>query len=68
VVLTGGSTLNSSFAKENLIDEIIFNVEPFVLGKGISVFRSDKFEFKLKLKGVKQLKNNIVQLHYLVDK
>jgi len=27
VILTGGSMLNSFFAKENLIDEIIFNIE-----------------------------------------
>ena len=41
VVLTGGSILNSSFAKLNLIDEIIFNIEPVIVGKGIPVFNPE---------------------------
>ena len=66
VILTGGSTLNSSFMKNNLIDEIILNVEPCVLGKGINIFNEDNFENKLKLFKVKKFKSGIVQLYYKI--
>ncbi len=47
ILVTGGATINSAFMKEKLIDEIILNVEPFVLGKGILLFSEDEFEYKL---------------------
>jgi dihydrofolate reductase len=69
VILSGGSTLNSSFLKEGLIDEIIFNIEPAVIGKGIPVFKFEGFDNKrLKLLEMKKLEEGIVQLHYKVLK
>ena len=68
VLLTGGGTINSAFMRRSLVDEIILNVEPFVLGKGIKIFREENFEFKLKLKDVKKLKSGIIQLRYSVIK
>ena len=68
VILTGGSTLNSAFMKENLIDEIILNVEPAVIGNGIKLFAEGGFEKRLKLLGTKKLTVNIIQLHYRVVK
>jgi len=52
VVLTGGATLNSAFAKLGLIDEVIVNV--------------DVFELKLELIETKRLKGKTIQLHYKV--
>lgn len=66
LILTGGSKLNASFMKSNLIDEMILNVEPAVLGKGITVFSENNFYSRLKLKKVKKLSSGIVQLHYKV--
>lgn len=68
VVLTGGSTLNSSFAKLNLIDEVILNVEPIIIGKGIPVFNSDVFDLKLEMIEIRQSKGKTIQLHYRVVK
>lgn len=68
VVLTGGSTLNSSFAKLNLIDEIILNVEPVIIGRGIPLFNPDVFDLKLELIEMKQSKGKTIQLHYKVIK
>lgn len=68
VVLTGGSTLNSSFAKLNLIDEVILNIEPVIIGKGIPVFNPDTFDLKLELIKMKQSKGNTIQLKYRVIK
>lgn len=66
ILVTGGSTINTSFIKSNLLDEIILNIEPAILGKGISLFSSEDFESKLNLIDVKKLEDNIVQLHYKI--
>lgn len=68
VFLAGGGLLNSSFAKEKLIDEIYLDVEPLLLGTGIPVFAPSDFEFELKLLEVNKLNENTVQLHYQVLK
>ncbi len=68
ILITGGATLNSSFAKENLIDEIILNVESVIIGEGIPLFSSNDFDLDLKLVDVKKLPNDIVQLRYKVTR
>ena len=67
VLLTGGGTLNSSFMKAGLVDEVIINIEPYVLGKGVRIFSEESFENKLHLVDMKKL-NGIIQLHYKVEK
>jgi dihydrofolate reductase len=66
--LAGGGQLNSSFAREHLIDEIYIDVEPLAIGKGIPIFAESDFEFELKLIDVKKLNSDTVQLHYEVVK
>jgi len=66
VVVTGGATLNSSFAKAGLIDEVVLNVEPVAIGKGIPLFSPDVFDLKLKLLESKKLNEDVVQLRYEV--
>lgn len=66
MVLTGGSTLNSVFAKLGLIDEVILNVESIIVGKGIPLFKPEDFELKLELIEMKQSKGKTIQLHYKV--
>lgn len=67
-VITGGSTVNSEFAKRGLIDEVIFDVNPSILGEGISVFQPAEFELSLELTDIKRLDDGIVELHYKVKK
>ena len=64
VLLAGGGELNFSFLKNNLIDEIIVNINPFLLGRGIKIFSEYEFEKKLKLIAVKNFSSDIIQLHY----
>ncbi len=68
VILCGGAINNSSFAKDNLIDEIIFNIEPVLIGKGLPIFSPQDFDLKLEFMETKKLTDNIVQLRYKVIK
>lgn len=65
-IVTGGSTINREFAKRKLIDEVILDVNPSILGQGIPVFAPDDFMLKLKLIEVEKLNDEIVKLHYKV--
>lgn len=67
-LVTGGSTLNSSFAKEELLDQIILNVEPVIIGEGIPLFKRGQLELQLKLIETKEISNGIIQLHYQILK
>lgn len=65
--LIGGQTLNTSFIKEDLIDEVYVDVHPYLIGEGLRVFGDIKDYFKkLKLLGITKLKNDLVLLHYKV--
>lgn len=68
VILTGGSTTNSSFAKLDLIDEVMINIEPVIIGQGIPLFKPTEFIQKLELFEVKNLSPQTIQLHYRVKK
>ena len=69
-VITGGSTINSAFAKENLIDEVILDINPTLLGEGIPLFSPEDFTLNLELTSVQQLpeQEQIVELRYTVKK
>ncbi len=72
ILLEGGGTLNRSFLKKNLIDEMIIALTPYVLGskntislfEGLS-FPSLKIKFPLKLKNVQKSGNEII-LNYKI--
>jgi dihydrofolate reductase len=68
VIITGGSTINSAFAKAGLLDEVIFDINPSILGEGIPVFALEDFELSLELVGVERVGGNLVELHYRVKK
>ena len=65
-LLTGGSTVNTAFAKEKLINEVIVNIEPVVVGEGIPLFKMSKFDLKLKLKSMKRYEDSGVNMNYSV--
>lgn len=64
--LSGGPTLNTSFAKAGLIDEIILNYNPTLIADGIKLFCESDFELKLKLEEIKKLSADIYQARYSV--
>ena len=67
-ILTGGATNNTSFAKEGLIDEVILNVEPVVVGTGVRLFSGKALNLKLELMETTKVTEQIPQFHYQVIK
>jgi dihydrofolate reductase len=65
-ILTGGATNNASFAKLGLIDEVIINIEPALVGEGIRLFSDTVPHMKLNLLNISQVTDQIIQLHYKV--
>ena len=66
VLLTGGARNNSYFGKLGLIDEVLFNIEPAIIGDGIPVFSPEDFTLKLELIEQKMINEKLLQLHYRV--
>jgi dihydrofolate reductase len=50
-ILAGGAIINSLFARENLIDELIITISPVIFGSGLGVFEND---ISLNLELIKQ--------------
>ncbi len=67
-LVAGGGVLDTSFIKDNLIDEIYLDIEPIVFGKGATLFSESDFENNLELLGVEKMSKNELQLHYKVIK
>ena len=65
VILAGGATINSLFAKENLIDEIIVTISPLIFGYGFSLFSED-ISMELELREMKKSGENSIYARYKV--
>ncbi|MBL7015306.1 MAG: 2,5-diamino-6-(ribosylamino)-4(3H)-pyrimidinone 5'-phosphate reductase [Nitrosopumilus sp.] len=71
ILVEGGGTVNWEFIKQNLFDELIITLSPFLIGgkDAISLVQGNGFDNiskspKLQLKSIKRLKNHLV-LNYL---
>lgn len=62
--LIGGAGIIDEFIKKDLIDEYYIAVIPCVLGEGISLFKDDNPEIKLKLLK-HEVVNGIAMMHYV---
>ena len=70
ILVEGGGTTNWAFVKENLVDEAIITVTPYLIGGMTSTTLVDGYGFstiakslKLKLKNVTKIKNEVI-IHY----
>ena len=68
VILNGGSKDNTSFAKLGLIDEVVIDIDPVIVGEGIPLFFPEDLHIDLKLVRTKSIDKRIVQLVYKVVK
>ena len=66
-ILAGGPTINTLFAREKLIDEIIVTVYPLIFGYGTSLF-SEEIAMELELKDVQKRGMDLVAITYGVKK
>lgn len=64
VMLVGGGTINSSFLKENAINEVILSIHPLILGNGIKIFQNAEVQKELELVDVQKIDNFLVQVRY----
>ena len=70
ILVEGGGIINWSFVKENLVDEAIITITPYIIGGNSSATLVDGNGFsiiakssRLRLKNVRRMKNEVV-LHY----
>jgi len=68
LMLIGGMKLITSFFKKDLVDEIWLSIHPLLIGNGKTIMEKIDYDKKLKLLGVKELDEDLVQLRYKVVK
>lgn len=68
ILLVGGGILNGSFLKENLIDEVIIDIHPLILGEGIKLFEGYDGNLKLEKISSENLDKGQILVHYKVIK
>jgi dihydrofolate reductase len=66
-MLSGWPKLNTSFAKAWLLNKIILNFNPVMLLDWIKLFEEINYEMNLKVLKIKNISDDIVQIHYLVN-
>jgi dihydrofolate reductase len=66
-VLTGVSTLNAAFLSRSLVDEVIFNIEPVIVGGGIPVVATFDGICKLSFQETMQRPGGVVQQRYKIE-
>lgn len=67
-LVLGGAHINSAFASANILDEVILNIEPALVGEGIPLLNPADFMLRLEFIESKNLNEGIVQLRYKVLK
>jgi len=64
MVLLGSASLVRSLIRDGLVDEYRVNVNPVMLGGGMSLFPEMTEPCRLKLEGVQRFASGVVGLHY----
>ena len=67
-LLIGGGTVNAAFLKESLIDDIILDIHPLILGKGIKEYENIEKMVHLRRTSVKPMDDDLVQIRYQIIK
>ena len=67
-IVTGGATINSAFAKLGLIDEVILDINPALIGTGVPIFAPTDLNLNLQLRKTENIADGIVEVSYKVVK
>lgn len=68
IAVFGGGELASSLFHADLIDEVVLNVHPIILGSGIPLFQPMKRQIDLELLKAKRLRNGCIVLSYRIKR
>jgi dihydrofolate reductase len=68
VWMMGGGEIIGAFLDEEAIDEFIITVVPTFIGEGIPLIAPRHLNVPLRLNGVQQFPDGVVQLHYEVQR
>ena len=68
VWMMGGGDIIASFLDEDAIDEFIITIVPIFIGEGIPLLSPRHREVALRLLGIQQFPDGVVQLHYDVQR
>lgn len=68
VWMMGGGEIIGAFLDEDALDEFIITVVPIFIGEGIPLLAPRHREVALRLLGLQQFPNGVVQLHYEVQR
>lgn len=66
-IVAGGTTINSLFAREGLIDELLLTISPLTFGQGLGVF-ADDIELDLDLLSLEPLGEKSITTRYKIVK
>jgi len=66
LVVTGGGELNNAFLQRDLVDNLVVNIEPVVVGAGIRLFGDTGTLVRLQFIDTKLLPEGILQVRYAV--
>jgi dihydrofolate reductase len=68
ICVMGGGQLAAALLHANLLDEVVLNTHPVLLGSGIPMFGNLQRHVDLTLRDVRTLNNGCVLLSYVVNK
>ena len=68
LLIIGGGHVNASFMKAELVNNVVIDIHPILLGEGVSLFAGDPFEKKLELIEYKRQNGGLMLLTYKVFK
>lgn len=67
IAVCGGASIYSQFMQAGVVDELYLTVEPVLFGSGLPLF-TQSLDTHLSLLAVNQLSDDVVQMHYLVNR
>jgi dihydrofolate reductase len=66
-VLGGGASLNTAFAQEKLINEVVVFMDSVIVGRGVPMFAPAVFDLHLHLLELNKVHEEVVKLRYQVS-
>jgi len=67
-LIIGGGKINGSFLEKNLIDEVIIDIQPVILGRGIRLFENIEKFVELDFVEHKSVEGGLNILRYKIQK